>query len=109
MNLLTEDEIARLRRRRTEPAFATAWADLEARAHAALADDLPIPTEGAGWFHHYFCPDHSAQLTFDPTRLHEHHCPVDDRVFTGPDFDAAWRVAAQWRIMSGMQAAGLVW
>ncbi|MGN6565423.1 MAG: heparinase II/III domain-containing protein [Thermomicrobiales bacterium] len=109
MNLLAEDEIARLRRRRAEPAFAAAWANLEARAHAALADDLPIPTGGAGWFHHYFCPDHSTQLTFDPARPHEHRCPVDDRVFTGPDFDAAWRVAAQWRIMGGMQAAGLVW
>src|SRR6185437_3696190 len=100
MNLLTEDEIARLRRRRAEPAFAAAWTSLEQRAQSALADNLAIPTAGAGWFHHYFCPDHSAQLTFDPARPHEHRCPVDDRAFTGPDFDAAWRVAAQWRIMS---------
>ena len=43
MNLLTDDEIARLRRRRAEPAFAAAWASLEERAQAALTDTLAIP------------------------------------------------------------------
>ncbi len=107
--LLTEEEIARLRARRTRPAFARAWAELLKEAREALVQGAVIPAEGAGWWHDYFCPDHATQLEYDPARPHAHRCPVDGRVFSGEPYDGAWRYMTHMRLAQGAHAAALVW
>lgn len=107
--LLTDEEIARLRARRTWPAFARAWAELQGEARQALAQGAVIPPEGAGWWHDYFCPDHATQLEYDPARPHAHRCPVDGRLFSGEPYDGAWRYLTHMRLAQGAHAAALVW
>ena len=109
MRLLTDDEVARLRRRRTEPAFAAAWAALEATAGGALAETLEVPAEGAGWYHDYFCLDHATELEYDPATPHAHRCPVDGRIFSGEPYDGAWRTLTNRRLVDGLHAAALTW
>lgn len=109
MRLLNEAELARLRRRRDDPAFAAAWAALEATAAQARRQGLAVPEEGAGWAHDYFCPDHAARLEYDPARPHTHRCPVDGRVFAGGVYDAAWRSRTNHEIVGGLRAAAILW
>jgi len=107
--LLTADETARLRARRSDPQYAPAWQNLQARADAALTDGLRPADRAAGWGHAYYCPEHAAPLEFDPDEPHRHRCPVDGVVHTGEDFDAGWRVMLNARLMSGMDACALAW
>jgi hypothetical protein len=83
MRLLSDAEVERLRRRRTDPAFLAAWTALERRAQSALAHGTDVPTEAGGWTHNYFCPDHAARLVFDRAQPTVHRCPACDRAFTG--------------------------
>src|SRR5687768_569323 len=109
MRLLSDAEVERLRRRRTDLAFQAAWTALERRAKTALADGTDVPTEGGGWTHNYFCPDHATRLVFDRTQPHAHRCPTCDRVFTGELLDAAWISTRQNELVDGLRAAALAW
>ncbi|HEU5329822.1 MAG TPA: heparinase II/III family protein [Thermomicrobiales bacterium] len=109
MRLLTDNEIAQRRQRRQQPTFAAAWAALVDTADRALALRVTIPTEGAGWWHNYFCPDHAAQLIYDPEQPHAHRCPVDGHIFSGEPYDGAWRSRTQHVIVDGLYAAALAW
>lgn len=109
MHLLSEDEIARLRQRRADPAFAAAWGAIVALADRALREPVAIPTEGAGWGHDFFCPEHAMRLEYDPERIEEGRCPVDGRVFTGEPYAGAWRSASQRLVITGLHAAALAW
>ncbi len=62
-------------------------------AQQALEATLEIPAQGAGWFHDYFCPDHGRQLV--PLSPNQHRCPADGRIFSGGNYDAAWRYFVQ--------------
>src|SRR5262245_58236051 len=101
MHLLGEDEIARLRRRWDEPAFAATRNGIVERADRALREPIVIPVEGGGWWHHFFCPDHAAQLEYDLVRVEEGRCPVDGRVFTGEPYAGAWRTTTQRLVVDG--------
>ena len=92
--LVDRTALERARRRIGTASFRPAWRRLRADTEAFLALDLEPPDEPAGYYHDYFCPDHAAELCFDPCRPHTHRCPVDGRLQTGPRFDAAWRFGA---------------
>src|SRR5687767_6084552 len=109
MRLLSEIEVERLCRRRTDPAFHAAWSALLRRARAALAQGTDVPTEGGGWTHNYFCPDHATRLVFDRTQPHSHRCPTCDRTFTGELHDAAWISTRQNELVDGLRATALAW
>ncbi len=109
MRLLSEAEIARLRRRWGEPAFAAAREELAGRAERALREGIDIPVEGGGWTHDYFCPDHAVRLEYDPAGPRAHRCPVDGRLFSGEPYDGAWRTLTNTRMVEGLHAAALVW
>ena len=107
--LLTPAEIARLRVRRDDPAFAPAWVGLRDRADEALAAGLRPVDQGAGWGHAYYCPDHVVLLEFDPAQPHRHRCPEGGEVRRGDAFDAGWRTVLNARILGGLGACSLVW
>src|SRR5687767_3176961 len=109
MRLLSDAEVERLRRRRTDPAFHAAWNALEQRARAALTHGASVPTTGGGWTHNYFCPDHASRLVFDRDQPTVHRCPTCDRVFTGELLDAAWISTRQNELVDGLRAAALAW
>jgi hypothetical protein len=109
MPLFNEALIARLRERRHDPAFADAWTAITDRAERALTELLAIPTEGGGWGHDYFCPDHAALLEYDTAQPFAHRCPIDGRIFSGEPFDGAWRSYTQSRIVDGLHALALIW
>ena len=88
--LHTAQELSRLRRRASQPAFAAAVAGLRQRTDDFLARDLPVPERSAGFYHDYFCPEHAVELTFDPASPTRHRCPSDGRLFSGEPFDSAW-------------------
>ena len=88
--LHTAQELSRLRRRASQPAFAAAVAGLRQRTDDFLAGDLAVPERSAGFYHDYFCPEHAVELTFDPDSPTRHRCPSDGRLFSGEPFDSAW-------------------
>lgn len=108
MHLLSESEIARLRRR-ADPAFAAAWDAVARRADRALRERIAIPAEGGGWTHHYFCPDHAVRLAYDPALPEEGRCPIDGQVFTGEPYAGAWRSVSQRLVVDGLHAAAIAW
>lgn len=107
--LRAEDEIQRLRDRAADPEFADAWGQVMANAEEALRLNLQPSDRPGGWWHHYFCKEHSVLLEFRPDHPHEHLCPVDQAVITGDDADGAWLVILSERILDGAQACALVW
>lgn len=71
---------------------------LESRAERVLdnliveADEqasgpLLIPDDGGTWTNGYRCPDHGVFL--EMVNLHKHRCPIDQKIWTGKEFDSA--------------------
>lgn len=104
-----DDEIARLRRRAHDPAFAEAWSALAGRADAALVAAVMPAEQGGGWGHHYFCPTHSLPLQFDPRGPGEHRCPVDGENIVGDHMDRAWRSRLSNEALAGALDCARVW
>jgi hypothetical protein len=48
---------------------------------------LFIPDDGGTWTNGYRCPDHGVFL--EMVTLHQHRCPVDQKIWTGQEFDSA--------------------
>ena len=46
-----------------------------------------IPDNGGTWTNGYRCPDHGVFL--EMVTLHQHRCPVDQKIWTGEEFDSA--------------------
>ncbi|MCY3762286.1 MAG: hypothetical protein OXH50_13630, partial [Gemmatimonadetes bacterium] len=90
VKLHTAQDLSRLRRRASQPAFAAAAAALRRRTDDFLAGNLAVPERSAGFYHDYFCPEHAVELTFDPASPTAHRCPSDSRLFSGEPFDSAW-------------------
>ena len=91
--MINPSRLAQARSRSRTPAYEPAYRRLRVEVASFLASTpcLQPPDETAGFYHDYFCPDHAQQLRFDPGRPRQHHCPQDDRAFTGERYDAAWR------------------
>jgi hypothetical protein len=73
------------------PQFQPALQRLRHEAAAFMAQPLSVQTKPGGYYHDYFCPEHGTPLLFDPTSPTEHRCPLDNALWQGERFDAAWR------------------
>ena len=109
MRLIPEGLLERAAARWRSERFADARDGLRRRAGALLAVELEPPDEPAGLYHNYFCPDHAAELRFDPSTPHAHVCPVDGHVWSGSPFDEAWRFGANHLLAHGALQAALLW
>ena len=109
MNLLTPDDLAKLKQRYIDPNFADAVANLKAVATHEMTHPLNIPTEGAGWTHNYTCPTHATRLIFDRDKPHEHVCEIDGEVFSGGLYDEAWRGFRNHALIRSAYAAAIVY
>jgi hypothetical protein len=86
----SRSEIERLRGR--GPAF-DAWLKRSVAAgDRALAAPVSIPEQGMVYSMRYFCPTHGVPLAYDAKSPTAHRCPADNRLLTGPVFDAEWRI-----------------
>lgn len=108
-HLRTDDDIARLRARSTDAAFAAAATTLRSRADDAVAGRLLPPDQGGGWGHHYHCPTHSVPLDFDPDRPGEHRCPVDGENIVGDHMVRAWLSKVSDASLHGALACSTLW
>jgi hypothetical protein len=91
MRLMSETQIEAIRGRCRDPIFEPAYQKLKDEAAAFLSISMVPPDKPAGFYHHYFCPEHALELVFDPARPEAHRCPQDGRVYTGEPYDSAWR------------------
>ncbi|MDA0747145.1 MAG: heparinase II/III family protein, partial [bacterium] len=96
--LISESEWTALRTRVKQPVFRDAVRRLNEEVDDFLARPVAVPEGPAGYYHDYFCPEHGGQFVFDPERPDTHRCPVDDALFTGEQYDTAWRWFANNRL-----------
>ncbi len=92
--LIPESQWPSLRTRAQSQTFETAVRRLRQDVDAFLDRPVDVPSEPAGYYHDYFCPQHGCQLTFNPSTPTEHRCPVDNAQHEGAHYDAAWRWSA---------------
>lgn len=89
--IFTTAELERLTSRASMPEFRPAIDRLRRDVATFLALNLAPPELPGGYYHDYICPQHGLQLTFRADQPTRHVCPVDNAVFEGERFDAAWR------------------
>lgn len=109
LNLLSDADWQALQARADRPTFAAARARLRAEVDAILAQPVAVPDAPGGYYHDYFCPEHGVQLAFDPATPHTHRCPIDNKLWTGERFDAAWRWFVNNRLAEGAIRLALRW
>lgn len=64
--------------------------DLKRTVSKRRKNPLEAPASEGGYKHHYFCPVHDTELTFDWDRPHEHYCRQCGKYYTGEKYDMAW-------------------
>jgi hypothetical protein len=109
MMLISPAEWESILQRAKLPAFAAAVQRLAREVAAFLAQPLAAPAEPGGYYHDYFCPHHGRELVFDPASPHHHRCPVDNQVWEGPRFDAAWRWFVNHHLAEGAIRLAVSW
>jgi len=117
--LVDASEIARLRTRASQPAWAVPWDALKSAADAAVAGPGPeLPPRGGNWSHNYVCPEHGARLKVGARRgpwQWDHTCPVGPHTLRGDpakaslDFDGNQIAAAHGALATQAVECGLVW
>lgn len=107
--LLSEADWQAIQSRAALPAFATVIQRLRQEVADALAQPVNVPTAPGGYYHDYFCPEHGVQLHFDPALPQTHRCPVDDAIWEGESFDAAWRWFVNNRLAESTFRFALLW
>ncbi len=95
--------------RAASPAFAAAIQRLRHEVADFLAHPVAVPTEPGGYYHDYFCLDHGVQLHFDPASPHHHRCPIDNAIWQGERFDAAWRWFVNNRLAESALRLAVLW
>ena len=91
------------------PAFATTMQRLRQEVADFLDHPVAVPTEPGGYYHDYFCPDHGVQLHFDPASPQRHRCPLDNVIWQGERFDAAWRWFVNNRLAESALRLAVLW
>lgn len=109
MTLLSDGDWQRIRQRAGLPTFAPAMQRLRAEVADFLARPVTVPAQPGGYYHDYFCPEHGVELRFDPAAPHGHTCPIDNRVWQGERFDAAWRWFVNNRLAESAIRLALLW
>lgn len=90
-SIFTRVERENLTRRARSVGFRPALDRLRREAVEFSTMRLAVPELPGGYYHDFICPEHGVELCFDPHCPGEHRCPVDQAVFVGEKFDAAWR------------------
>jgi hypothetical protein len=91
------------------PAFATTMQRLRQEVADFLDHPVAVPTEPGGYYHDYFCPDHGVQLHFDPASPQHHRCPLDNVIWQGERFNAAWRWFVNNRLAESALRLAVLW
>ncbi|MCX6050256.1 MAG: heparinase II/III-family protein [Chloroflexi bacterium] len=107
--LLSDSDWQAVQRRATLPAFQPAMQRLHDEVADFLAQPVTVPAEPGGYYHDFFCPEHGVQLIFDPTSPLAHRCPVDNAIWRGERFDAAWRWFVNNRLAESMLRLAVLW
>lgn len=107
--LLSEADWQAIQSRAALPAFAAVIQRLHHEVADFLAQPVAVPTAPGGYYHDYFCPEHGVQLHFDPALPHTHRCPVDDAIWQGETFDAAWRWFVNNRLAESTFRLAVLW
>lgn len=85
---LTPADVRELRKRWLLETRAQRVLDkLIVEADEQASGPLFIPDDGGTWTNGYRCPDHGVFL--EMVTLHQHRCPVDQKIWTGKEFDSA--------------------
>lgn len=103
MTLLSAADWQSIQQRAALPQFALAFQRLRQEAASFASQPLAVQAEPGGYYHDFFCPTHGTQLFFDPTSPKAHRCPVDDAIWQGERFDAAWR----WFVNNGLAESSI--
>src|SRR5690606_15816394 len=77
-----------------------------ARADAALASGLEVPTIPGEWPHHYVCKDCGIRLSHSNGR---HQCSRCDNVYTGWPFDGVVAGSKHSQNFADAENLGLAW
>ncbi len=109
MMLLSDADWQEIRQRAGLPTFGPAMQRLREEVADFLAHPVAVPAEPGGYYHDYFCPAHGVQLRFDPASPQKHVCPVDNAVWQGERFDAAWRWFVNNRLAESAIRLALLW
>lgn len=107
--LLSAADWQAIQTRAALPAFAAVRQRLHQEVAEFLAHPVAVPTAPGGYYHDYFCPEHGVQLHFDPALPHTHRCPVDDAIWQGAAFDAAWRWFVNNRLAESALRLAVLW
>ena len=108
MKLTSAECLEKLRTGRT-PEREPAYRRMEREVTDFLAGHWFPPDEAAGFYHHYFCPKHGVQLSFNPEQPHVHLCPVEGKPHKGGRLDASWRWFVNNRLSEMTWKLGLLW
>lgn len=73
-----------------------------AAADKLCEQQLTVPDQGYVYSMEYNCPEHGVPLTWRQDHPHEHLCPIDQAIITGPKFDREWHIQ---RIMRAHRSA----
>lgn len=85
----TEKEIRHLQKK--AEVFPEALGQLKQGVKEVMENPVLVPKTGIGnWYHYYFCPSCSVQLTFDRHDSRHHRCPACGRVLSGEPYDSTW-------------------
>jgi len=107
--LLSETDWHAIQQRAALPTFGAAMQRLRDEVADFLARPVALPAEPGGYYHDYFCPEHGVQLHFDPASPHHHRCPIDNAIWQGERFDAAWRWFVNNRLAESAIRLALLW
>ncbi|MBI3959507.1 MAG: heparinase II/III family protein [Chloroflexi bacterium] len=109
MMLLSDADWQRIHQRAALPTFGPAMQRLWDEAADFLARPVAVPPEPGGYYHDYFCPEHGVQLHFDLAWPQRHVCPIDNAIWQGERFDAAWRWFVNNRLAESAIRLALLW
>ena len=109
MMLLSDADWRIIQQRAVLPTFGPAMQRLRAEVADFLARPVAVPAQPGGYYHDYFCPEHGVQLYFDPASPQQHACPIDNAIWQGERFDAAWRWFVNNRLAESAIRLALLW
>lgn len=90
------------------PWAAAAWQSMQWRVDAWHRSPGSIPSEAGGWIHNYVCDEHWLPLIYEGESPERHVCPAG-HVYSGEEYEAAWRVWRHRQISDLSREAALTW
>lgn len=100
-------DLARLRRRASDPAWRAAMQALQRDADVLVKRGamIPGPDPESGWYHDYVCPTCAQRLEFSLGSPRSHRCGACAQTYEGPQLDEAWVSAFnRWQMQAAWSA-----